>query len=200
MKTLVWKIPKASVKWLRFCSSTIDLSFTPSLSLNYASLTSKYERQGGAAEDVSAHMFLPDIWHGYTTWPLTLWCLFKSHWTPLVLELVARRHDAGTKNIRRGGTAGSEEHRLDRWPAAQPGGGPEEQPVRGHSAQPQPQPHRPVRGSHPARRPESKASGQRAAVSPRICGLILQHLRKNFKKTKKSPRAHYSFKSVPRWL
>lgn len=172
------------------------------------------------AEHISAHMFLPDIWLMATPrdpWPYDVfshWVVssFSSScalhqgepdqkmWTPLVLELVARRHDAGTKNIRWGGTAGSEEHRLDGWPAAQPGGGPEEQPVRGHAAQPQPQPHRPVRGSHPARCPESKASGQRAAVSPRIRGLILQHLRKNFKKTKKSPRAHYSFKSAPRWL
>lgn len=89
---------------------------------------------------------------------------------------VARCHDDGAEHIRCGGAAGSEEHGPDRRPSAELGGGPEEQPVRGHPAQPQPQPHWPIWRSHPAGHSESEASGQRLTVSPRAHRAMLQHI------------------------
>lgn len=100
---------------------------------------------------------------------------------------VARRHDDGAEHIRWGGAAGSEEHGPDRRPPAEPGGSPEEQPVRGRAAQPQPQPHRPLRRSHPAGRSESEASGQRLTVSP---GLRWSPLRQNLRKNNRIWKTH----------
>lgn len=91
---------------------------------------------------------------------------------------VAWRHDDSPEHIRWGRAAGSEEHRPDRWPSAEPGRGPEEQHVWGHTAQPQPQPHWPIWCSHPAGRSASEASGHRLTVSPRNhWSTFQQHLR-----------------------
>lgn len=85
---------------------------------------------------------------------------------------VAGRHDDGAEHVGRGGAARSEEHGPDRRPPADPGRGSEEQPVRGHAAQPQPERHRAVRRSHPAGRSEGEASGQRITVSPKTLERI----------------------------